>query len=79
MKDTVIHGGGTEAKTLFRRIARRTRRTGQRGPDRQRVELGRSCGLCGAEYPSYRVEALDHTCLGCERCLNIYREGIVQL
>ena len=37
------------------------------------------CPLCGLDGPSYRVETSDHVPLGCERCLLVYRDGVVQL
>lgn len=37
------------------------------------------CPLCGLDGPSYRVETPDHVPLGCERCLLVYRDGVVQL
>lgn len=38
----------------------------------------RFCPCCGQEWPRIIVQDLGHD-LGCERCLNIYIEGRVQL
>ena len=37
------------------------------------------CDVCGREWPVYRIEAANHTPLGCEWCLIVRRKGVIQL
>ncbi|MDD5932253.1 MAG: hypothetical protein PUC45_07375 [Oscillospiraceae bacterium] len=37
------------------------------------------CALCGRVRPVYEVEDVNHALLGCEGCLTIRRNGVVQL
>lgn len=37
------------------------------------------CPVCGAEWPEYLVEDINHAALGCERCLTIKRDGVMVL
>lgn len=37
------------------------------------------CPVCGHEHPHYIVKDPGHTVLGCEECLTIYREGVIQI
>jgi hypothetical protein len=36
------------------------------------------CPCCGAEWPKYLVEDLYHGALGCESCLIIKKDGVIQ-
>lgn len=38
----------------------------------------RRCPICGFENPTYIVEDINSVVLGCEFCLQIYREGRIQ-
>ena len=69
----------TSSDTGFRARLRRPRRRGRRGVNRWGTEAGDPCAVCGETAPVYRVEAPEGVCLGCERCLDIYRYGVVQL
>ena len=71
-------GGGIPAVQLRSR-PRYVRRAGRRGVGDRFQADGEPCPLCGEEAPAYRVLFPDHSPAGCERCLLIYREGIVQL
>ena len=37
------------------------------------------CGVCGQSWPAYQVEDVNHALLGCESCLTIKRDGVIQL
>lgn len=37
------------------------------------------CPVCGQRRPEYRVEDVGRGVLGCERCLRIRRNGVIQL
>ena len=39
----------------------------------------RRCGVCGQPGPVYEVEDVNHALLGCEECLTIRKDGVVQL
>ncbi|MBQ9348313.1 MAG: hypothetical protein IJT94_13430 [Oscillibacter sp.] len=69
----------TSSEAAFRPRPRRPRNRGWRGVNRWGTETGDPCGVCGETAPVYRVEAPEGVCLGCERCLDIYRYGVVQL
>lgn len=36
------------------------------------------CPVCGREWPEYLVEGLNHEALGCESCLTIKKDGVIQ-
>lgn len=36
------------------------------------------CPCCGAEWPRYLVEDLYHDALGCENCLVIRKDDVIQ-
>lgn len=36
------------------------------------------CPVCGREWPVYLVEGLNHEDLGCESCLTIKKDGVIQ-
>lgn len=37
------------------------------------------CPCCGAECPTYLVEDMYHEPLGCESCLTIKKDGVIQV
>ena len=39
----------------------------------------RRCGVCGQVRPRFSVEDVNHALLGCEACLIIREDGVVQL
>lgn len=39
----------------------------------------RRCAVCGQARPRFVVETMDHALLGCESCLIIRQDGMVQL
>ena len=36
------------------------------------------CPVCGAENPRYIIESVGRNPLGCEECLIVKREGVIQ-
>ena len=46
---------------------------------KQMEQQVRRCGVCGQEWPSFSVEDVNHALLGCESCLVIKEDGVVQL
>ena len=34
---------------------------------------------CGQEWPTYQIFDINGVCLGCETCLTIKKEGVMQL
>lgn len=36
------------------------------------------CPVCGQEWPAYIVENINHVVLGCENCLTIKKDGVIQ-
>ena len=45
----------------------------------KRMKEEMCCGMCGQIRPAYQVEDVNHALLGCENCLIIKREGVIQL
>ena len=45
----------------------------------KRVKEEVRCGVCGQSWPAYQVEDVNHALLGCESCLIIKRDGVIQL
>lgn len=39
----------------------------------------RRCPCCGKEWPEYLVKDISGTVLGCENCLTIMKDGVIQL
>lgn len=37
------------------------------------------CENCGTAWPTYQIFDLNGVCLGCESCLMIKKEGVMQL
>ena len=70
---------GTSSDAPCRPRPRRARYRAWRGVNRWGPDAEGPCAVCGEAAPVYRIEAPDRTCLGCERCLNIFRYGVVQL
>lgn len=45
----------------------------------KQAERVRRCGVCGQVRPKFSVEDVNHALLGCESCLIIKRDGVIQL
>ena len=37
------------------------------------------CESCGQEWPTYQIYDINGVCLGCEACLTVKKEGVMQL
>lgn len=37
------------------------------------------CPCCGAEWPDYLIKDINGTPLGCESCLTVIKDGVIQL
>lgn len=46
---------------------------------KQRMKDVGRCAVCGQAWPRFVVETMDHALLGCESCLIIRQDGMVQL
>ena len=42
------------------------------------MEAIKRCPVCGWEWPEYIVEDINHVVLGCEECLTIKKDGVIQ-
>lgn len=52
-----------------------------RDPERlitPREKKPKRCPACGAAWPEYSVEDIKHVVLGCENCLVILKNGMIQ-
>lgn len=42
------------------------------------METTKFCPVCGREWPEYIVEDINHVVLGCDSCLIIKKDGVIQ-